>query len=94
MSTEIYSHNPGRNVAHYDLADELADRYNLTLRDTHDSIWAFLADLPDAEISRRPVKAGLATFNPGDLDVHSWVEITDAAANRVREAFAATYAQD
>jgi len=91
MPTEIYSHNPGRALAHYDLADELADRYGLTLRETHDGIWAYLADLDDAEISRRSATPELDRHNPNDRDRYHWIEITDEAADIVREAFAATY---
>lgn len=92
MTTEIYSHNPGRNLAHYDLADELSERHGLSLRETHDGIWAYLADLDDAEISRRPVNPELLASNPNDRDVYYWITITDDAADIIREAFAATYA--
>lgn len=89
--TKIYSHNPSRAIARYDLADELAERHNLTLRETHDGIWAFLDDIDDAEIDRRPVDPNLLHHNPNDRDVYYWVTITDEAASIIREAFAATY---
>ncbi|WP_329368661.1 hypothetical protein OG896_24375 [Streptomyces sp. NBC_00669] len=57
--------------------------------EAHDAIWAYLADLDDAEISRTPDKPQLLEHNPGDLDIYYWITITDDAAQVVREAVAA-----
>ncbi|MFI0900544.1 hypothetical protein [Streptomyces sp. NPDC020983] len=96
MTTTIASQNHGRAIHNYDLLDELQDRYGLTRRETHDAIHQFLDDLDglgdDVEVSRTPIEPGLLKHNPRDLDVYYWVEITDAAADSIREAFAATYA--
>lgn len=98
MTTTIASNIPGRAIAHYDLLDQLQQRYGLTRRQTHDDIHALLdqlADLGDNPVvSHRPQRPDLLDNNPQDIDVYYWIEITDQAAADIRDAFAATYEQD
>lgn len=97
MSTDIYTGKTGRSISNYDLLDEMQETYGLDRRETHGSIIAFVTqtvdiDGEDAAIeATRPVRPELLQSNPADLDVDYWTTITDAAANDIRTAFAATY---
>ncbi|WP_435246319.1 hypothetical protein [Streptomyces sp. NRRL F-5630] len=97
MSTEIYSRTRGRSFASYDLADEAQEKYGLGRHEAHEAVHALLEDIisidgEDAVIlDRRPVAPELLTHNPNDLNVDHWLTITDAAAEDIREALAATY---
>lgn len=82
----------GRTIPAYDLLDEVTETYGLDRREAHDSIHAFLADLgPSALVAETLQRPELADSNPGDVDVDVWVDITDEAAEHIREAFAAVY---
>lgn len=96
MSTDVYTGTPGRAISNYDLLEEIQNTYGLDRREAHESITAFLGQIigidgEDAVIeATRAVRPELLLDNPGDLDIDYWTTITDAAANDIREAFAAT----
>lgn len=95
MTTTIASNIPGRAISSYDLLDELQEKYGLSRRQTHEEIHALLdqlADLGDNPVvDERPMRPELLVSNPQDVDVYHWIEITDQAAQDIRESFAATY---
>lgn len=97
MSTDIYSGSTGRSFSGYELLDEMQDTYGLDRRETHESIRAFLTQLLDIDSqnavieSSRPVRPELLVHNGADVDMDWWETITDAAADAIRECFAAAY---
>ena len=93
MTTMIAGQNHGRAIPTYDLLEEMTERYDIDRREAHDSIHAFLADLgDDAIVGTTPQRPELDGYNPNDEDRGVWLEITDEAAEHIREAFAATFA--
>jgi hypothetical protein len=96
MTTTIASNIPGRAIATYDLLDELQERYGLTRRETHEGIHAYLDQLAglgdNPVVDERPMRPELLVSNAQDVDVYQWIEITDQAAQDIRESFAAAYA--
>ena len=92
MTTTIAGQNYGRSIPAYDLLDEMTERYGIDRREAHDSIHTFLADLGDgAIVGTTPQRPELADYNPHDVDMDTWIEITDEAAEQIREAFDAVY---
>lgn len=97
MSTDIFTGSTGRSISTYDLLDEMQEAHGLDRRQTHESILAFLTQLVDIDgednviESTRPVRPELLESNPADVDVDYWTTISDAAADDIRDAFAAAY---
>jgi len=97
MSTDIYTGKTGRAISSYDLLDEMQETYGLDRREAHESITAFLAQIIDIDGEdnvvemTRAVQPELLLDNPSDLDVDYWTTITAAAADDIRNTFAATY---
>lgn len=93
MTTMIAGQNHGRSIPTYDLLDEMTERYGISRLEAHDSIHAFLADLDGAIVDTTLQRPELADYNPHDVDMDTWIEITDEAAEQIRAAFDAVYAQ-
>ena len=84
MSVMIAGHNYGRAIPTYPLLEELAERYGISRRAVHCCIHTFLTDLSD--LGERPIVN--TTYNPNDADTNLWFEITDEAADLIRDSFA------
>lgn len=97
---EICDNFPGRDIAGYDLLDEVQERYGLSRRDAHEAIHAMLEQLVDIDgeeqvvIARRPQRPELLKSNPHDLDVRYWLVVREESVDDIREALAAQYASE
>lgn len=99
MSTEIYNQNHGRSISSYDLLDEIQEKYGLSQRDAHDAIHAMLTGIIESDgedaviLGRTASNPELLDDNPNSRDVNYWFTISDETADTIREALAASYAE-
>ncbi|MGW1015617.1 hypothetical protein [Streptomyces niveus] len=95
MTTEIFEGATGRSISTYDLLDEAMDTYGLDKATAHEAIAAFLSgmaqDDPAIILDRTPTRPELVQDNPNNLDTTHWLTVSDATANHIREALAASF---
>ncbi|MFI8872432.1 hypothetical protein [Streptomyces sp. NPDC055243] len=97
---EIFDNFPGRQIASYDLLDEVMDQYGLGKREAHEAIHAYLQQLVDlgeegqVVIAARPARPELLKDNPQDLDVRYWYIVRAETVDEIREALTLHYAAE
>ncbi|WP_406501614.1 hypothetical protein OHA04_27770 [Streptomyces sp. NBC_01590] len=99
MSAEIFNQNHGRSISNYDLLDEVQETYGLDKRAAHDAIHAMLSGIIESDgedaviLDRTASNPELLDHNPHSRDINYWLTISDETADTIREALAASYAE-
>lgn len=92
---KIASHAQGRGGYRYELLEEIAERYGLTNAQASETIQETLRQLREIDgdgiiLDQQPIRPQLLESNPSDLDVDYWLFVSQATADEIREAIAAS----